>query len=62
MGLIILRLLVIFYVLGIMFLLITLITKNMVEKKHTFLGLVFFPFLLFTKSGRNFLHSIIKGE
>lgn len=62
MGIIILRLLVIFYVAGILFLIVSLGSKDIVEKKRSLLGLFVFPILLFSQEGRTFLSKIIKGE
>ncbi|MBR4927083.1 MAG: hypothetical protein IKY98_02020 [Alphaproteobacteria bacterium] len=62
MGIIILRLLVIFYVAGILFLIVSLGSKDIVEKKRSLLGLFAFPILLFSQEGRTFLSKIIKGE
>lgn len=62
MGIIILRLLVIFYVAGILFLIVSLGSKDIVEKKRSLLGLFVFPVLLFSQEGRTFLSKIIKGE
>lgn len=62
MGIIILRLLVIFYVAGILFLIVSLGSRDIVEKKRSLLGLFVFPILLFSKEGRTFLCKIIKGE
>ena len=62
MGIIILRLLVIFYVAGILFLIVSLGSRDIVEKKRSLLGLFVFPILLFSKEGRAFLCKIIKGE
>ena len=62
MGIVILRLLVLFYVAGILFLIISLGSKDIVEKKRSLLGLFVFPILLFSQEGRTFLSKIIKGE
>ncbi len=61
MGIIVLRLLVIFYVAGILFLIVSLGSKDIVEKKRSLLGLFVFPVLLFSQEGRTFLSKIIKG-
>ena len=62
MGIIILRFIVIFYVLGLLFLIINLMNKDIVKNKRSVLGLIFFPVLVITLQGRKFLKEIIKGE
>lgn len=62
MGIIILRFIVIFYVLGLLFLIINLMNKDIVKNKRSMLGLIFFPVLVITSQGRKFLKEIIKGE
>ena len=62
MSILLLRFLAIFYVVGILVLIISLCSKAIVEKKKTLLGLFFFPILLFTKEGRSFLNKIIKED
>lgn len=62
MGIIILRFIVIFYVLGLLFLIINLMNKDIVKNKRSILGLIFFPVLVITSQGRKFLKEIIKGE
>ncbi|MBQ8785328.1 MAG: hypothetical protein IJZ59_04720 [Alphaproteobacteria bacterium] len=62
MGIIILRFIVIFYVLGLLFLIINLMNKDIVKNKRSVLGLIFFPVLVITSQGRKFLKEIIKGE
>jgi|GEM_PF-5105230 hypothetical protein len=61
MNILFLRFLVIFYVCGVIFLLFSLITANVVKKKQAFFGLLFFPVLLLTSKGRAFLKEITKG-
>ena len=61
MGIIILRFIVIFYVLGLLFLIINLMNKDIVKNKRSVLGLIFFPVLVITSQGRKFLKEIIKG-
>ena len=61
MGIIILRLLVIFYVLGMVFVLFRLISSKVVKDKNVFFAILFFPILLMTEKGRNFLKEIMKG-
>ena len=60
MSILLLRFLAIFYVVGILVLIVSLCSKAIVEKKKTLLGLFLFPILLFTKEGRSFLNKIIK--
>ena len=62
MGIIILRFIVIFYGLGLLFLIINLMNKDIVKNKRSVLGLIFFPVLVITSQGRKFLKEIIKGE
>ena len=61
MGIFILRCIAIFYVLGLFYLIINLINKDIIKNKRCFLGLIFFPILLITDQGRQFLKEIIKG-
>lgn len=61
MNILLLRLLVIFYICGVVFLLFSLITANVVKNKHAFIGLLFFPILLLSSKGRAFLKEITKG-
>ncbi len=62
MGIIILRLIVILYILGLLFLIVNLMNKDIVKNKRNILGLVFFPVLIINSQGRKFLKEIIKGE
>ncbi|MBE6449863.1 MAG: hypothetical protein E7013_04135 [Alphaproteobacteria bacterium] len=62
MSILLLRFLAIFYVVGILVLIVSLCSKAIVEKKKTLLGLFLFPILLFTKEGRSFLNKIIKED
>ena len=62
MGIALLRFIAIFYVLGLLFLLISLLNKDIIKNKRHILGLIFFPALLITSQGRKFLKEIIKGE
>ncbi len=59
---IVLRFLAIFYVLGLFYFLICLISKDIVKNKRRVLGLIFFPAMIITSQGRKFLKEIIKGE
>lgn len=64
MGIIILRLMVIFYVFGLIFFFIHLINKNITEEKKSIIFIFFFPFLLFDSNGRKYLKNLLykKGE
>ena len=66
MGILILRFIAVFYVIGLLYLIISLLKKVvspvLVNNKRSILGLVFFPVLLITSQGRKFLKEIIKGE
>lgn len=62
MGILILRFIAIFYVLGLLYLLVSLINKDIIKNKRSVIGLIFFPVLLITSQGRKFLKEIIKGE
>lgn len=62
MGILILRFIAIFYILGLLYLLVSLINKDIVKNKRSVIGLIFFPVLLITSQGRKFLKEIIKGE
>lgn len=62
MGILILRFIAVFYVIGLLYLIISLLNKDIVNNKRNILGLVFFPVLLITSQGRKFLKEIIKGE
>ena len=57
-----LRLIALIYVLGLFYMLLQLINKDIVKNKRSILGLIFFPALLITSQGRKFLKEIIKGE
>ena len=62
MNILFLRVLVIFYVTGLIFLLFSLMTADVIQKKRVFAALFFFPFLLFTSKGRAFLKEILKDN
>lgn len=62
MGIVILRVLAICYVLGLLYLVISLLNKDIVKNKRSVMGLIFFPALLITSQGRKFLKEIIKGD
>ena len=62
MGIVILRVLAICYVLGLLYLVISLLNKDIVKNKRSIMGLIFFPTLLITSQGRKFLKEIIKGD
>ena len=62
MGIIILRILALIYVVGLLYMLMQLVNKDIVKNKRKILGLIFFPVLLITSSGRKFLKEIIRGE
>ena len=62
MAILFLRFIVLFYVIGVLILLLSLFSKDIVKKKRSLLGLLFFPILLFSKEGRAFLNSLMKGN
>lgn len=64
MGIIILRLIVIFYACGLIFFFIHLINKNITEEKKSIISILFFPFLILDSNGRKYLKNLLhkKGE
>ena len=62
MGIVILRFIAIFYILGLLYLIVSLMNKDIIKNKRNIIGMIFFPVLLITAQGRKFLKEIIKGD
>ena len=62
MNILILRFLLLFYVFGLVFLLIKLASSNLVKSNRRILAIVLFPVCLATEQGRAYLKKIIYGK
>lgn len=63
MNILLLRLLVLFYICGLVFLLLKLISSDMAKNKRRYLAILLFPVCLLTKEGRQYLKTILnEGE
>lgn len=62
MNIIILRLLLLFYICGLVFLIIKLLSSDLVKSNRRLLAIVLFPVCLATEQGRAYLKKIIYGE
>ena len=62
MNILLLRLLILFYVCGLVFLLVKLASSDMAKNNRRFWAIVLFPICLATAEGRYFLKQIITGK
>ena len=62
MNILLLRLLILFYVLGLVFLLVKLVSSDLAKNNRRFLAILLFPICLATPEGRQFLKKIIYGK
>ena len=62
MNILLLRLLILFYVCGLLFLLIKLISSDLAKNNRRFLAIVLFPICLASSEGRAYLKKIITGK
>ena len=62
MNIVILRELLLFYVLGLVFLLIKLVSSDLVKSNRRILAIILFPVCLATEQGRTYLKKIIHGK
>ena len=62
MNILLLRLLILFYICGLLFLLIKLASSEMVKNKRRFLAIILFPICLATAEGRLYLKNLITGK
>ena len=62
MNILLLRLLILFYICGLVFLLVKLASSDMAKNNRRFLAIILFPVCLATVEGRHFLKQIITGK
>lgn len=62
MNIILLRLLVLFYILGLAFLLVRLISSDMAKNNRRFWAIILFPVCLATHEGRQYLKKLLQGK
>ena len=62
MNILILRFLLLFYICGLVFLLIKLISSDLVKSNRRILAIILFPICLATAQGRSYLKKIIYGK
>ena len=62
MNILLLRLLISFYICGLVFLLVKLASSDMAKNNRRFWAIVLFPICLATAEGRHFLKQIITGK
>ena len=62
MNILLLRLLILFYICGLVFLLVKLVSSDMAKNNRRFLAIILFPVCLATEEGRHFLKQIITGK
>ena len=62
MNILFLRLLILFYVCGLLFLMIKLISSDLAKNNRRFLAIVLFPICLASSEGRAYLKKIIIGK
>ena len=61
MNILLLRLLILFYICGLIFLLVKLASSDLAKNDRRFLAILLFPICLATKEGRSYLKKIITG-
>ena len=62
MNILLLRLLVLFYIAGLVFLLVKLVSSDMAKNNRRIWAILLFPICLATPEGRQFLKKIIDGK
>ena len=62
MNILLLRLLILFYICGLVFLLIKLASSDMAKNNRRFLAILLFPVCLATSEGRAYLKKLITGK
>ena len=62
MNILLLRLLILFYILGLVFLLIKLLSSDLAKGNRRWLAIILFPICLATAEGRQYLKKIIYGK
>ena len=62
MSILLLRLLILFYICGLVFLLVKLASSDLAKNKRRFLAILLFPVCLATEEGREYLKKIIMGK
>ena len=63
MNILLLRLLILFYICGLVFLLLKLMSSDVVKNKRRYIAIILFPVCLFTKEGRQYLKTLLnEGE
>ena len=61
MNILLLRFLILFYICGLVFLLLKLLSSDMAKNKRRYLAILLFPVCLFTQEGRQYLKNILNG-
>lgn len=62
MNILLLRLLILFYIVGLIFLLVKLVSSDIAKNNRRFLAILLFPVCLMTPEGRQLLKKIIYGK
>ena len=62
MNILLLRLLILFYICGLVFLLIKLASSDMAKNNRRFWAIFLFPICLATEEGRRYLKQLITGK
>ena len=62
MNILLLRLLILFYICGLVFLLIKLASSDLAKNDRRFLAIILFPICMATAEGRQYLKKIITGK
>ncbi len=62
MNILLLRLLILFYIAGLVFLLVKLASSDMAKNNRRFWAILLFPICLATAEGRQFLKKILNGK
>ncbi|MBR6231645.1 MAG: hypothetical protein IKQ99_00930 [Alphaproteobacteria bacterium] len=62
MNILLLRFLILFYICGLVFLLIKLASSDLAKNDRRFLAIILFPVCLATAEGRAYLKKIIYGK
>ena len=63
MNILLLRFLILFYICGLIFLLLKLVSSDMAKNKRRYLAILLFPVCLLTQEGRQYLKTLLnEGE
>ena len=62
MNILILRLLLLFYICGLIFLIIKLVSSDLVKSNRRILAIILFPICLATEQGRAYLKKLLQGK